>query len=71
MMTQHESKNDSQPAKVTRRALTFREFVRRQEEHTDSTPPAPSPVPLIDLIDLLMAGAMLFIFISLVLLFLY
>lgn len=81
----------SQP-KAYRQWLTFREFVRHQEESgqqelpfssspTERYPPTneerpappplliPPPVPLVELMDFLFASTMLFIFITMLLLF--
>jgi hypothetical protein len=50
--------------------LTFKEFVRRQEK-SKRQDTVTVKVPLIELMDFLMAGALLFIFISMLLLFAY
>lgn len=58
-----------------RRSPTFMEFVHRQEERQENHEQAAHgdtldahPVPLVDMMDLLLAGTLLFIFITMLLL---
>lgn len=65
----------SRPRHHRRRSPTFMEFVHRQEERQENHEQAAHgdtldahPVPLVDMMDLLLAGTLLFIFITMLLL---